>query len=139
MDTNGIPPSTALAGLAGIYGPIKLPPITKALNPQMMRRAKPAIKTHCIHRLRNKTLRRMKAAAATIPNRGNATGPYVTASRFAAGNLCSMPMPWKMDPNFTAAKPSQQKAIRKKTARSHDSLRTWLAPWRFTANVADEP
>src|SRR5258705_14019272 len=102
-----------------------------ALSAEITASANTTIKAHCIHRLWNNVSETIKATAATTPNRGNAVGPYAKTRRVATGKLTS---PSKIDPNLTAARPSQQKTARETTAMAHDSLRARMAMWRFTAN-----
>ena len=79
--------------LVRTFGTIKTPEKSNPLNAKMASIANAAIMVHSIHRLRNMRSERMKAAAAKMPNSGNAMGPYVTANQFTKGKLCSMPMP----------------------------------------------
>src|SRR5438552_10151083 len=95
--------------LAGEVGTIKTPETSKPLNAQTASNAVAANNAHPIHRLWNMRSERMKAAAARTPNRGNAIGPYVRATRLMMGKLRWISMPSKIDPNLTAAQPSQQK------------------------------
>jgi hypothetical protein len=79
--------------------------------------ANTAINAHCIPRLRKNVSERINAEAAKIPNKGNAIDPYEKTNRLAVGRLTSMPS--KMEPNLTAAKPSQQNTTRKTAAIAH--------------------
>ena len=106
--------------LAGEVGTIKTPETSNPLNAQTASSAKATNNAHAIHRLWNMKSERTKVAATTTPNRGNATGPYVKASRLTVGKLRRISIPSKTDPNLTAAQPIQQKATRKPIATAHD-------------------